>query len=521
LELTQFYEAGRVPSLADVYANAVGVLLGAATSAVVFRKLPWTRIGRAERRPFVILLLSCWIGYRLFPYAPTIDLHKYWTAIKPLIFSPSLPLLDLYRHLVIWLVAALLLEALVGTVRSRIALPLLFVTVLFARVLVVDGVLSPAEVLGGAIAVPVWSALLSRVRIGAALVAVSFVGVVVIQALEPFQFSSPARPFGWIPFRGFLQGSIEANIRSLLEKIFTYGALIWLMTRAACKLLVATSLGGGLVLGLRLSQVFLPGRSAEITDVIILLGLAVLMKTMIEDPSRATQPHCLNGWWRFFLIRLYEGLSRNDAVQPVDLIFVLAGRMERKLYGLELYDTGVAPRLVVSVGRFEVSKMSELGLEGADELIAQREKTQPDERNFFVKMDSSGRRIERARLARCSTYGEALALRRLLETECVRTVMVISTNVHLRRVALTFDNVFRDGIVDFRYCPVPLRFGFLAKHYWWARKSDRRFVVKEIVKLIGYRVILSTPAWAIRRLMRLKDHFEHADPVPDDPGGRS
>ena len=519
MELTQFYEFDRFSALADVYADTAGVLLGAATSVFLFRKRPWAQIGRVERRPFVILLLSCWLGYRLFPYAPTIDLHKYWTSVKPLIFSPSLPPLDLYRHTVIWLVAALLLEALLGVVRSRMALPLLFISVLLARVLIVDAVLSPAEVLGGVIAVPVWNAVLSRMRIGALLVAISFVGVVVIQALEPFQFSSAARPFGWIPFFGFLQGSVEVNIRSFLEKAFTYGALIWLMTRAGCKLMVAAVLGGALVLGLHLSQIFLPGRSAEITDVIMLLILVVVMKAMGEDPGpRSMQPQNMNSWWQSSLLRVYECLTRNDPAQPADLIFVMAGRMERKEYGLELFRSGVAPRLVLSVGRFEVSKMSKLDFEGVDELIALREKTQPDERHFFVKMDRSSMRIERVRLARWSTYGEALALRRLLETERARRVIVISTDVHLRRVALTFANIFRDVTVDFQYCPVPPRFGFLSKDGWWARPNDRRFVVKELVKLVGYRVILSTPAWASRRLMRLRDNGEQYDQITDDPG---
>jgi len=353
------------------------------------------------------------------------------------------------------------------------------------------------------------------------LVEISFVGVVVIQAPEPFQFSSVARPFGWIPFRGFLQGSVEVNIRSFLEKAFTYGALIWLMTRAGFKLMVAAGTGGLLVLCLRLSQVFLPSRSAEITDVIMLLMLAVVMKWIGEDPGiRAMQPPNVNGWWHSFLIRIYERLTRHDAVQPVDLIFVLAGRMERKHYGLELFRAGVAPRLVLSVGRFEVSKMWKLDLEGIDKLIALRERTQPDERHFFVKMDSLGTRIERARLARWSTYGEALALRQLLESEPAQRVMVISTDVHLRRVALALSNILPDGAVDFRYCPVPSRFGFLTKEDWWTRPNDRWFVVKELVKLIGYRAILSTPAWARRRLMRLKEPFEHTDPITDNPTGK-
>src|SRR6266850_957012 len=83
---------------------------------------------------------------------------------------------------------------------------------------------------------------------------------------------------------------------------------------------------------------------------------------------------------------LYESLSRDDPVRPVDLIFVMAGRMERKQYGLELFRGGVSPKLVLSIGRFEVSKMRNFDLEGIDELVALREQTPPDERHFFMKV---------------------------------------------------------------------------------------------------------------------------------------
>ena len=97
----------------------------------------------------------------------------------------------------------------------------------------------------------------------------------------------------------------------------------------------------------------------------------------------------------------------------------MAGRMERKQYGLELYRAGIAQRLVLSVGRFEVSKMSRLELDGFRELVALRERTQPDERHFFTRVDLSGIHIERAKLQRWSTYGEALGLRQFLEAENV------------------------------------------------------------------------------------------------------
>ena len=210
-------------------------------------------------------------------------------------------------------------------------------------------------------------------------------------------------------------------------------------------------------------------------------------------------------WWQAWLLRVYESLTRTDSVEPADLLFVMAGRMERKPYGLELYRAGLSPLLVLSVGRFEVSRMGKLDLGDLGELMALRDKTCADDRHFFVSLDAAGIHIGKASIPRWSTYGEALALRRFLKGHPARRVLVVSTDVHLRRVALTFASVFRNVPVEFRYCPVPSRFGFVSKDRWWTRSVDRWFVFQELMKLGGYAVILSTPAWAIRRLMRLKN----------------
>jgi hypothetical protein len=145
------------------------------------------------------------------------------------------------------------------------------------------------------------------------------------------------------------------------------------------------------------------------------------------------------GWWSGLLLRLYETLTLSNRATPADLIYVMAGKMERKDYGLELYQAGLAPRLVLGVGRFEVTKMRGVSLEHSvvEELIALRNKTPADERHFFVKLDPSGVSIEKRHLRRWSTYGEILDLQDWLKAKNVRRVMVISTDVHLRRVALT------------------------------------------------------------------------------------
>jgi len=207
---------------------------------------------------------------------------------------------------------------------------------------------------------------------------------------------------------------------------------------------------------------------------------------------------------RHFLYRLYDNLTRHDAPGPVDLIFVLAGRPERKRYGLELYRKGIAPRLLLSVGRFEVSKMAAIDCGLARELMARRDRTAPEERHFFCEINASGFHIERPRLRRWNTYGELLALRTFEGLGAVRSMMVISTDVHLRRVAMVFDKVFRDAPLEVRYCPVPADCSSLNRNQWWTRSEDRGYVLREAVKLFAYRTILSMPDALAARAMRLR-----------------
>ena len=210
-------------------------------------------------------------------------------------------------------------------------------------------------------------------------------------------------------------------------------------------------------------------------------------------------------WCQTALRKFYEALVREDDVRPADLVFVIAGRMERKHFGLKLFRAGVAPRLVLSIGRFEVSKMQNLPIDSLDELVRLRDKTPPDERHFFMILKNPpGNRIEQVPMARWNTYGEALAVRAYLEREPARNVIVVSSDIHLRRISLTFSQIFCRSDIRFRYCPVPPDQASVRKERWWARSDQRRFVVSEMLKLVGYRVIFWMPSWAVRRLMRLR-----------------
>jgi uncharacterized SAM-binding protein YcdF (DUF218 family) len=205
-----------------------------------------------------------------------------------------------------------------------------------------------------------------------------------------------------------------------------------------------------------------------------------------------------------YLNRVYDALVRDEPAQPADMIFVLAGRMERKRFGLELYQAGLAPRLLISIGRYEISRLRPTGLENVDELIALRDRTPPGERHFFWEKDATGVRIHQAPLRRWSTYGEVLALRAYLEPAMPRSLIVVSTDVHLRRVALVFERIFRGVPLETRFCAVPTPLSAVQKAAWWTRAKDRRSVLTELLKLAGYKLILAMPDRLIPLLMRLQ-----------------
>ena len=275
IELTQFYDLTRSSDLCDVYANAAGALLGAA-AAVLFRPGLFSRI---SRRPFVVLLTAIFLGDELFPYVPVLVAHRY-AALERAFRFPHFPPLELYGQIVFWLAAAVLLDALFGAVRTRSILPIAILCVLSIRL--ANAVLTPVDVAAAIAAAALWMAL-SRWPVRIPVVAALFLVYTILQALQPFRFLPVPRHFGWIPFLSFIEGPRFSGTRVFLEKSFTYGALVWLWIRVGISWTTVTIAAAALELSLRLAQVYLPGRSAEVTDAIMVLMLAAVLK-LIDDP---------------------------------------------------------------------------------------------------------------------------------------------------------------------------------------------------------------------------------------------
>ena len=66
--------------MSDVYLNSLGSFIGAIFGVLLGADFRWPLLREVALKPFPSLLLAAWFAYRLYPYVPTIDLHKILTA---------------------------------------------------------------------------------------------------------------------------------------------------------------------------------------------------------------------------------------------------------------------------------------------------------------------------------------------------------------------------------------------------------------------------------------------------------
>jgi VanZ family protein len=276
MEITQFFDLTRAPQLSDITTNILGTAMGAVAEtglrARFFPRLAW--------RPFAILLLVTELGVWLFPFVPSLRPGHYVLALRaaqaPVPFEP----LAVFKQVLFWLILGLLLETLAGAAVARIAPVPIAVCLLAVRFALHGESVTRADIVGAIIGVVLWVGFVWKWRARMGVVAALFVAFVALDALRPFSFSSSAREFQWKPFWAFLIGPRGSGSRTFLEKTFIYGALVWLLARSRNSWMQATLGASALLITTRVAQVWLPGRSAEITDVLMVLALAGVLKAL-------------------------------------------------------------------------------------------------------------------------------------------------------------------------------------------------------------------------------------------------
>ena len=199
---------------------------------------------------------------------------------------------------------------------------------------------------------------------------------------------------------------------------------------------------------------------------------------------------------------LHTWLSPADPPRGADLIFVLAGEMHRKEYALTLFRQGFAPRILISVGRFEIRRFSRMALPVPIDLLGLAQGVPPPDRHYFVFFHGEEVRADRVQPRRFGTLTEIDAVARWLEAHPeIRSLLVVSSDTHLRRLRLCCRSLLRPGI-ELAFIAAPLsppspaasvspreNFGRDQREYKYARSSAVAHWL-ELLKLSIYWFLL-------------------------------
>ncbi|SHL78817.1 VanZ like family protein [Nitrosospira sp. Nsp11] len=271
LQLAQVWLPSRSAALADVAWNMVGTAAGIATAHLIATRSSarGQPLDVPSLVPLVVLVL--WLLTELLPLVPSLDIQKFKDALKPLflVFSFSFPATTMHAAGIV--VAGNAFTALGQRAAWWLGASILL---LWAGKVVIVNLTLDASLLLGTLAG--YGGYLIALRAGRKMpFEVAFWLLLAawnINALTPFS-PAPGGTFNGIPFATMLGGSMEVNVRVLVQSLFTYTAMLWLIQKmgvsikgAAFGLAIWSSL-------LELIQMGLLGRTADVTEPILLLGI--------------------------------------------------------------------------------------------------------------------------------------------------------------------------------------------------------------------------------------------------------
>lgn len=193
--------------------------------------------------------------------------------------------------------------------------------------------------------------------------------------------------------------------------------------------------------------------------------------------------------WSRPLPALASFLDRSTRPEPCDALFCFAGRPERAPYAIELWRAGIAPILVLSVGRFEWRRVPGLGLPSDGGLRDLVERTPPSRRHFLVVLDRAGARAEWMPRGRFGTHSEARALARLARAQGWRSLTAVTTAAHSRRALLSLKRALSGAPVQVAIAGVPEPRSSAPRESWWRDSAGRSLVLGEWVKLPVYALL--------------------------------
>jgi hypothetical protein len=199
---------------------------------------------------------------------------------------------------------------------------------------------------------------------------------------------------------------------------------------------------------------------------------------------------------------LLDWLVRADSPARADAIFALAGHKSRKVFAIQLFEQGMAPRLLFSVGRFEIRRFPELGLPPTIDLLQVAQNIPPPQRHFFVLFEGQQFAVQRIPVRVLGTLSEIDALADWVrEHPAISSLLIVSSAAHLRRLRICCRMLLPQKIRT-NFLAAPEESAMPNQQNWWNEASTSKAVLSEFVKIVCYSVFL--PFWKSARPWRKK-----------------
>jgi len=279
LQVLQIQIPSRTPELSDVIWNMVGTIIGLLLTLKIFRRYIPENI-EIEKINIPHILAFLWIVYLLVPFVPTLDVREIKDSLKPIFFDPRIKIDEILIIMSGWLIFATLSRGFfTATLLSRFLLPIALAFTLTARVFIYSNHLSLADVIGGFLALSIWTMGFGKLPNKSRILFWLLVISLAFKGLSPFQYSLKSlNDFSWLPFAGMLSGDMLNNAASLVQKIFLYTSLLWFMKKAYAAIRFKTAAILAFLFLIEVAQSYSFSHSAEITDPFLLLMLALILK---------------------------------------------------------------------------------------------------------------------------------------------------------------------------------------------------------------------------------------------------
>lgn len=282
LQIAQLALPSRDAVLADVLWNCVGVLLGQWLLVPLRLRLDHASAGAVTRVGPAVLIAGLWLFSELLPLVPSLD----WAAMKSQLrqlTSGRGGLAAAMLGLGAYLFFAHAVQRHLPSRRARIivigALPALCA----AKLLIPGATWHISTVIGWSLGalIGVWVVPRDARRADTLAVAALFGGWTLMQ-LAPYHLTPYATDFNWLPFVGHLSAGMLGNLGELLTSVWVFAALLWSMRRLGAPQGVAGLALGIWVLLLEVAQKWLPGRSPDITEVLLVVIVTWILPRQAE-----------------------------------------------------------------------------------------------------------------------------------------------------------------------------------------------------------------------------------------------